>query len=178
MKFTRALLSALCLTFALSALNLARAADTPPSDASIRELLQLMNVKKKNDEKVAAALRNVDQQFMISISSVGADFRKMDILDDVRQKVEALLRREMTWDKMEADYVAAYKNTSLTQHDVDAIVAFYKSEAGKHLTANLPGIARNMQMLTQARLRAIKPQVDKLKEAGMAKLRKIDNESD
>ena len=54
------------------------------------------------------------------------------IIAEFRGKVVELLRTELSWEKMEATYYRMYRET-FTQSELDGMLAFYKTDAGKAL---------------------------------------------
>jgi hypothetical protein len=150
----------LSLSLTLS-LFVATAHAAAPTDASIKELLQatqskelLQSVQSQIDNMTAGIMRD-------AASSTKIDEEKQKALDKFREKMIAIQKEELSWEKMEPMLISIYAS-SLTQEDVDGITAFYKSPAGKAYVQKIPAIMQQTMMQMQAKL---KPMAEKVKQA-------------
>ena len=96
-----------CCPFAFSA-------DPAPSEASIRELLAVTQVRKQIDVVMAhvEGLMNASMEQLIDRQSVTPDKRK--IMENMNSKGIALLRQEMGWESYEPFFIDIYRQ-HLTQ---------------------------------------------------------------
>lgn len=115
------------------------AAGTQPSEASVKELLTLSDVPKVID----AVMGQVDgmMQQMIGQATQGQNVTpaQQAAIDKYVAKSKTIMTEELTWAKLEPVYVRIYTE-SLTQEEVEGIVAFYKTPAGKAMVSKLPVI--------------------------------------
>lgn len=132
-----------------------------PTEASIRELLQatqskelLQSVQSQTDNMTAGIMRD-------AVSNTKVDEEKQKALDKFREKMIAIQKEELSWEKMEPMLINIYAS-SLTQEDVDGITAFYKSPAGKAYVQKIPAIMQQTMTQMQAKL---KPMAEKIKQA-------------
>jgi uncharacterized protein len=68
------------------------------------------------------------------------------------QKVKALLKEMLDWNKLEAIYVRVYQK-SFTQTEIDSLIAMYQTPGGQTLLNKMPLVMQNtmgeMQQLMQ-----------------------------
>lgn len=115
------------------------AADTKPSEASIKELLTVSEAQKVVDSvmgQIDGMMKNMMDQATNGQPLTAA---QQTAFGKYQTKVGALMREELTWAKFEPLYIQIYQ-ASLTQEEVDGIVAFYKTSAGQALVKKMPMI--------------------------------------
>jgi uncharacterized protein len=62
----------------------------------------------------------------------------------------AMLREEMTWDKLRPVYVQIYQE-SFTQEEIDGLIAFYESPAGFAFVEKMPFVMQKSMSIMQSR---------------------------
>ncbi len=130
------------IVLALSLLcSAAFAAGPQPSERSVKELLVLSDAPKVID----AAMGQLDgmMQQMLAQATQGRPVSpaQQAAVDKYTAKAKAIMAEELTWAKLEPVYVQIYSE-SLTQEEVDGIIAFYKTPAGKAMAAKMPVLAQ------------------------------------
>jgi hypothetical protein len=163
----RVLVICACLLAAAPAM----ANDGPPSDASIDQLLTLINarqlldqVKVQADAMFTAALRTAQQGQTPSPE-------RQAILDRMKSKMAAVLSETLTWESLEAIYIRTYR-ASLTQDELDGMITFYASAPGQAVIHKMPLIMQNVMAETQG---MIKPMQEKLAEIQKQTLQELKN---
>ena len=137
---------------------MARAQEIPVTEESIRELMSVNGMEKPLD--------TIRQNMQLATeASVRRAFRDQTlsekqekILAEVRARVAAMFKEEMIQEKLDKLYIDIYRK-SLTQQEVDGLIAFYKTDAGKALIAKMPAVTQQTIEIT---LRNIEPLVPKL----------------
>ena len=136
----------LCMLFVpLAALG------APASEASIERFLRLTEAEKNleaaqqySEELMQQALREQNQRRMMS--------PEMQLkLRDATQKSAEAMREEMSWAKMKPLMVRIYAE-SFTQEEVDGLIAFYESPAGKAFAKKMPMVMEKSMLLMQERI--------------------------
>ena len=152
----RYLIIGLCLVISSAAF----AADIKPSEASVKELLQLSGSTKMVEmtKGQLAAMQNGALQQAVQGHSLTPGARK--ILEDSSARAGAVLNDGLKWESVEPIFVDVYQST-MTQEEVDGIVAFYKTPAGKAMVEKLPAL---MQMSGQKLQVQLGPIMEKLKK--------------
>jgi hypothetical protein len=65
-----------------------------------------------------------------------------ETFDQCRTEVVSILREQFTWDKLEPMYIRIYKK-SLSQQEVDGMIAFYRTPTGQAVINKMPVIMQN-----------------------------------
>lgn len=118
------------------------AADTPASEASVKLLLEVAHARSLLDTTMAqmdAMMKNV-LQAATDGQKVSPEVQRM--FDRGRDEVVAMMKKEFTWDKIEPMYLRIYEK-SLTQEEVNGMIAFYKTPAGQAVITKMPLIMQN-----------------------------------
>jgi uncharacterized protein len=138
----------------------ATANDHPPSDASIDQLLTLTNVrqlldqmKAQFDSMIAAGMQAAQQGQPLSPE-------RQAIVDRMKTKMMAVMTETLNWDYLEPIYIRTYR-ASLTQDELDGMIAFYASAPGQAYIHKIPVIMQNVMVEMQGML---KPMQEKLAE--------------
>jgi hypothetical protein len=134
---------ALCLLLAAPVL----ANDAPPSDESIKTLLELTDARKLLEGmhgQLDAMMNRVMQQSIDQASKGKAlTARQQAIIDEMKAKMTTVIDEMLSWDKLQPLYFRLYRQT-FTQDDVDGITAFYRTPAGQALLQKMPLLMTNM----------------------------------
>ncbi len=83
------------------------------------------------------------------------------ILTDFENKMQALLKDQLAWDKMKPAYLDLYAAT-YSEEDIDGILGFYKSTAGQHMVEKTPTLYSASQQIVMGRMQTIQPQLQQM----------------
>jgi hypothetical protein len=121
----------------------AMAGDSPPSDASIQELLEVTDahqlidgLRVQVDAMVSAAAQQARQGKAVTPEVQG-------VLDRMHAKMLAVADETLNWDTMQGICIRTYR-ASFTQDELDSIIAFYKTAAGRALVKKMPAVLHNV----------------------------------
>ncbi|AWV06037.1 DUF2059 domain-containing protein [Marilutibacter maris] len=132
----------------------------PPSDAQVDRLMELTRVRDTL-ESMWPQIEAMQQQ-VVEQTLAGAghkpDKAERAQLDALLERQMRTLRSVMSWEQMEPVYRDIYQQT-FEAEDVDAMIAFYESEAGQKLIAKMPQLMRNTMEATQ---RLIAPAIEEM----------------
>ncbi|AMP12966.1 DUF2059 domain-containing protein [Collimonas pratensis] len=129
-----------------------------PSDASIEELLNSMHAEKIMDLMLPAIDKSMHQSMAMATEGKTLSAKQQQILDASTAKMMALMKDEMSWDKMHPMYVQIYRE-SFTQEEIDGLVAFYKSPAGVAYINKMPAVMQKTMGLMQTRMAEMIPKM-------------------
>jgi len=128
-----------------------RAQTPPPSDESLRELLEVTHSRDVLDRmkaQIHALMQSAhDQALADREHSPEAEA----VLTRMRDRVTELLQREIDWAVIEPIYIKIYAE-SLTQEEVDGMIAFYRTPIGQSVIAKLPNLVQRSMASVQARM--------------------------
>jgi uncharacterized protein len=141
-----------------------------PSDASVHELLQIMDAKKL----VEAIPEQVDKMMTATLQqrlqgqSLSAE--QQQAIDAMRAKVAALMKDELDWSVMEPIYVKIYEDT-FSQSEIDGMVAFYRSPTGHAIIQKLPLVMQSAMTLVQQRMASLMPRIQEMARETAAQIK-------
>lgn len=164
----RKLFQAVLLT--LLALQPAIAAETNASEASIRELMSLMDSRKLVEGTMAQvdAMMQGSMQHALKGQALTPDQQK--ILDQMRAKMLVLLKEQISWDALEPMMIDIYQK-SFTEQEIRGMLDFYKSDAGKAVIAKMPLVMQHTMQAMQLRMGELMPKIDRLQQETIAQLK-------
>jgi uncharacterized protein len=136
-------------------------AEAPPSEASIREVLEVTQARKlvegmsgQLDDYFAAAMK---QALDGKVASAG----QQEVIDHTRPKFKALMSDWLKWESMERMYLEVYAK-SFSQSEVDSMIKFYGSPAGHALVVKLPLVNQNLMSAVQQRMQSLIPKIQQI----------------
>jgi len=135
----------LCGSIAIAADNpspASSAPSNPPSEASIKQLLEVAQARKLVDS-VMAQMDNLMQQTIAQATrgqKIPAKVQK-DI-DQQRAEMVTMMKELLDWTKLEPMYVRIYQKT-FSQQEIDGMIAFYKTPAGQAVLSKMPTAMQN-----------------------------------
>jgi len=161
------------LAMALMASVPAFAQSPPPSEASVRELLEVTNGKSVLEGAWNQLDGLMEKAMKDAIGNKPVTAKQEKIMAAMRAETVELIRSEMSWDKMEPMYIRQYSQT-FSQAEIDGMLAFYKSDAGKAVTAKMPQLVQilmqdvlSLLQGTMPKIRAISDKyIEQIKDAG------------
>ena len=162
------LLITLCALAAIS--SPAFAAPQPPSEDSIRRLLEVTEARKLLDGMMAqvdALMRRNMEQALLGRQLTP---EQEAIIARMRGRMADAFREEMTWDKLEPLYVRVYQNT-FTQGEVDGMLAFYRTDAGRAVIEKMPAVIQTTMGEMQLRMQPLIQKMRAIEEEALAELR-------
>lgn len=122
-----------------------------PSRESIEKLLVVTDVEKlltSMQGQIETLLKTtMDQAFQGKVLPPEA----RQFSESFQRKMVVNLKEELSWEKMKALYMRIYVET-FTQEEIDGMIAFYVSPAGKALVAKMPAVMQKTMTLTQERM--------------------------
>lgn len=153
------------------------AAADPVSEASVREMLTVAEVRKLVDSmkpQFEAFMKTSMQQAMGS-RVLSPDEQK--IADRMGSKMAKMMSAEMSWEKLEPLYLIIYQR-SFTQEEVDGMLAFYKSPAGVALIKKMPLVMKESMDAMQQLMGPLMERIQKATEEAVAEINEENRKND
>ncbi len=144
-------------------LSLSAFAETKPSDASLDELLSITDSQKLIDNmwpQMDAMLKNSAKQ---SLGETTLNDEQQKISDKTQEKMATLFKEEFAYEKMKPMIIKIYKE-SFSQDEIDGMITFYKSKAGKAVIKKMPGVMQSTMENVQAQMSQIVPKLQKIQQ--------------
>lgn len=111
---------------------------------SVEELLNIMNMQSMLDDMYS----NIDKTFATMAESFGIEEDEKPILKKYTSKMTALMKKEMTWEKMKEQYIDIYVS-HYTEKEVQDMIKFYKSDTGKSIMKKMPKVMKESMLVGQ-----------------------------
>ena len=162
----------LCGSIALAADNSSPtpAPSNPPSEASVKQLLEVAQARKLIDS-VMKQMDNLMQQ------SIAQATQGQKIPPKVQKDIDAQSGEMMTmmkdlldWKKLEPMYVRVYQKT-FSQQEVDGMIAFYKTPAGQAVIGKMPAVMQNTIEEMQQLMGPVMQKMQKMQQDVVAKMK-------
>ena len=151
---------AICIFVCASAPSFA----ATPTTESLDEMFELTHVSALVSSMTANIEQNLRQSMQQSAGAKELSDNQRRTNDATAKKFADAMREELTWDKLRPVYISIYQE-SLTQEEVDGLIAFYRSPAGDAMVRKLPvimqktmGAVQTMMGPLVARLKTVQAQ--------------------
>jgi hypothetical protein len=121
----------------------------PPSEASVKQVLQVMQTRKLVDSMISQ-MDNLMLQTVAQVTQgrpIPANVQKQ--IDQQRAEMMAMMKEILAWEKLEPLYTRVYQKT-FTQQEIDGMLTFYKSPVGAAMITKMPAVMQNTMEETQS----------------------------
>lgn len=170
MKRVVTLVFAVCAVFAVFAAQAALAQDAKPSEASVRQLFEVMHSSKLLDAYMTQIDSTVRASMQQALAGQQLNPKQKQILDDMGRQIGSLVKAELNWPAIEPLMIDVYRNT-FSQHEVDGMLAFYGSEAGQAVIAKLPTAMQQSMTGIQGHAQTLTPKIVQLEKDTAAQMK-------
>src|SRR5437660_334864 len=115
-------------------------ADEATKAAKLDQLMIVMNIEEQQKQMMDQMSQMVIAQIKDQMAKQGnIPASEMAKMEDRQRRLFALIAEKTSWERMKPVYVKAYSDT-FSESEIDGIVAFYKSPAGKAMVAKQPSL--------------------------------------
>jgi hypothetical protein len=143
----------------------------PPSDQSINELLDVLNMPRMIDQILANMDQGMKTGMQQSLQGRELTATQRAEVEKFQKKIMGTMRNELAFDKVKDIYVKVYRET-FTQEEVDGLIAFYKSPAGKAYVEKVPSAMQRAGAEMQSRIGPIVQKMDTMQQEFLRDLEK------
>jgi uncharacterized protein len=158
------------LATAISATVVAHAGAAPPSAESVETLLAVTKTETMLDAMYASMEQLMRQSMQQTTGGKPRSPQQQRVMDTVPARFSALMRAEMTWEKLKPGYVQLYSET-FDQEEIDGLVAFYRSPAGQAFVAKMPTVMQKSVVLGQSQMQTLLPRMKAIIEQASVEAR-------
>jgi hypothetical protein len=142
----------------------------PPSDASVKQLLEIAQVRKLVDS-IMTQMDNLMQQTVAqAVQGRPIPPKVQKEIDQTRAEMMATMKELLDWSKLEPMYMRVYQKT-FTQQEVDGMLAFYKTPAGQAVLGKMPAVMQNTMDEMQQLMGPVMQKIQKLQEDVVAQMK-------
>lgn len=148
-------------TFAQSAHTTTTQAESKPSEASVRHLLDIMQVRQIVQTMSAQMDTMFDNMVNKQLEGQNVTPEQQKQIDARRNAARDMVKDLLSWDSMESLYLKVYGET-FSQQEIDGMTAFYTSPTGQAVIAKMPLATRNSMSEMQQRVRDMIPKIQQM----------------
>jgi len=141
------------------AILVGQTAAAPASTESVEALLTLTKAESTLDA-MYASIEQMVRQSMQQQMALGKTLtpQQRQVIDTMPAKFMAVIRTELTWDKLKSQFVQIYLET-FDQEEIDGLVAFYRSTAGQAFVDKMPVLMQKSMAISQSQMQTIFPKM-------------------
>lgn len=147
---------------------------SPPTEASIRELLELGDAHRLLDGMKAPLDALIAKTMQDAAQGKQITPEKQAILDRMRTKMTDAAGETLNWDNMLPMYVKVYQE-SLTQEELNGMIAFYKTPAGQAMIRKMPLIMQNVLGQMVSLMKPFQQRIQQIQRETLQELKDLDN---
>ena len=175
MKFILSAVLAMCASQATLAADVKAAADveaaeSKPSEASIRQLFETMHTASLIDNLMSQVEGTVRGSMAQAVAGQKPNAQQQKILEDMEHRIFALVKEQLDWKELEPMMVDVYRNT-FSQREVDGMLNFYRSDVGQAVVTKLPTATQQSMAAMQGRMRSLTPKIQQLERDAAAQIK-------
>ena len=151
------------------ALPSAFGADQRPTEASIKQLLDVTQVRKFLESTMAqmdTLMKQATQQ-VTQGQKITPEVQKQ--IDKGRAEAISMMKEILDWNKLEPMYVRIYQK-SFNQQEIDSMVAMYKSPAGQMLLNKMPIVLQNTMSEMQQMMQPVMERIQRMQHDVVAQM--------
>jgi len=145
-------------------------ADTKPSDSSVEELLTLSEAYKLVDNMLPQMEAMIKSSAQQSLEGKTPDDEQREVIETVLVKTNALVKQEVSYEKMKPIFIKTYKDT-FTQTEINGLLEFYKSKTGQAFLKKMPSINQAAAVDMQIKLTNLLPKIQQISEDTLSEVR-------
>lgn len=141
----------------------------PASESSIKQLLAVTQAQKLVEGmrgQFDLLMNNAIEQ---ALKGKTPTAKHQQAIDNMKNRMVALLQGELTWEKLEPQYLRLYQD-SFTEEEVAGILSFYETPAGQAIIYKMPVLMQKSMIEMQKRMGGIVPQIQKIQENFVAEI--------
>lgn len=162
------ILTTLLLLFA--ALPALAQQSAPPSDESLRQLLETTHASRILDTLLTAFDSGMQNGMREALKGARPNAKQQQIIDDMRGQIVAAFRATLSWQKLEPIYLDVYRR-NLTQQEVNDMLAFYRTPSGRAVVEKMPLVMQQASQAAQGLLPELIQHMKQIQSDGLARLR-------
>ncbi len=162
------------LALAVAAISLTSgpllAQEARPTEASVRRVLAAGHLDTVLDSYSAQIEASLRAGVSHELAGQTLNAQQNAIMNQMQDKLVALMRAELDWQRMEPQIIELYRNT-FTQREVNGMLKWYTSPTGKSVVAKQSLVTQHMSDYAQQRVQEVVPKLMQLQKDTIAQLR-------
>ncbi|HVF71568.1 MAG TPA: DUF2059 domain-containing protein [Chthoniobacterales bacterium] len=148
----------------------APAASAPPSEASIKQLLELAQARKLVDSVMKQMDTLMEQTIHQATQGQQIPPKVQKDIDKRQSEVVGLVKELLEWNKLEPMYVRIYQKT-FNQQEIDGMIAFYKTPPGQAVIGKMPMVMQNTMEEMQQMMGPVMQKLQRMQQDVVAEMK-------
>ena len=144
-------------------------ADAPPSEASIKQLLEAGQAHKMVDAMFAQMDAFMKQTMQQAAQGQQLSPKIQKDIEKRHNETMASVKELLDWNKLEPMYVRVYQK-SFTQQEVDGMIAFYKTPTGQAVLNKMPVVLQNTMAEVQQMMQPMIQRMQRMQQEVVAEI--------
>lgn len=145
-------------------------AANPPSEASIKQLLEVAQAHKLIDSVMTQMDALMKQTIQQATNGQEIPPKVQKDIDKRQAEVVGFMKELLDWSKLEPMYVRIYQKT-FTQQEVDGMIAFYKTPAGQAVISKMPAAMQNTMNEMQQMMAPVMQKMQRMQQDVVAEMK-------
>ena len=145
-------------------------AGNPPSEESIKQLLELTQAQKLIDSVMTQMDELMKQTIAQATRGQEIPPKVQKEIDQGQAEVVGLMKELLDWKKLEPMYVRIYQKT-FSQQEVDGMIAFHKTPVGQALIAKMPAVMQNTMNEMQQMMGPVMQKMQRMQQDVVAEMK-------
>jgi uncharacterized protein len=142
----------------------------PPSEATIKQMLEVMQARKLVDSMMGQMDTLMLQMVAQATQGQTVPPKVQKQIDQQRSEMMAMMKDLLAWEKLEPLYVRVYQKT-FTQQELDGMLAFYKTPVGAAMIAKMPAVMQNTMEEVQAMMGPVMEKMQRMQKDVVAQMK-------
>lgn len=152
-KLRLVIAAAFLLPFAVNA--------APASQASIEKLMELTNTVSSMDALYLVMEKEMRKKIVQATQGKSLSPRQHQAINTFSANFVKLIREQFSWEKLKPYYADLYRET-FQQEEIDGMLAFYASPAGRAMTERMPILIGKSMEIAQSIVNSASPSMSAL----------------
>jgi hypothetical protein len=142
----------------------------PPSETSIKQLLEVAQARKLIDSVMTQTDEFMKQAIQQATQGQQIPAKVQKNIDKREAELAASMKEMLDWNKVEPMYVRIYQKT-FTQQEVDGMIAFYKTPAGQAVISKMPAAMQNTVNEMQQMMGPVMQKIQRMQQEVLAEIK-------
>jgi|ERR1700724_1225856 hypothetical protein len=157
------------LVLLIAACTASYAAENPPSDVSVKKLLEVSQTQKVLDTMMAQMDGFMKQAIQQATQGQPLSPQLKKDIEKRQAEMMSILKEMLDWHKLEPMYIRVYEKT-FTQPEVDNLIAMYQSPGGQALLNKMPIVLQNTMNEMQPIMQPIMQRIQRMQQDVVAEI--------
>lgn len=145
------------------------AADAPPTEASIKQLLEVSHARQLVDSMIGQMDGMMKNAMAQAAQGQQISPKTQKEIDQFETDMLAEMKTVLDWSKLEPLYVRVYQK-SFNQQEIDGMLGFYKTQIGQAVLNKMPLVLQNTMTEVQQMVRPMMQHLQQKQQEMAAKV--------